>query len=236
MQFPRHILVVEDERHIADVVEFLLEEHGFHVHRAENTRAAEEIFHARKPDLVLLDLGLPGAGGLELFKRLRAHQEDLPVIMLTARNDEVDRILGLEMGADDYVTKPFCNRELVARINAVLRRSKQSVPEENTRLRSGPLCAEVDCFYLTYYDQAVQLPRHEFLLLATLMKHPAHVFSREQLQQRMYGDSGGVTPRAVDTAVRRIRKRLMEIQEDLNPVEAVYGLGYRLATALGKLP
>lgn len=235
MEQNRQVLLVEDERHIADVVEFVLEEHGFDVVWAEEPRSAIDQFLAIHADLVLLDIGLPGMGGLALFQELRRRRSDLPVIMLTARSDEVDRVLGLELGADDYVTKPFSNRELAARVKAVLRRCGQGAAGDTDRLTCGPLMVEESRFYLEVDCVPVQLPRNEFLLLATLMRHPAHVFSREQLQRRMYGDEGAVSSRAVDTAVRRLRRKLQSVMASVNPIETVYGIGYRLSEEVRRL-
>lgn len=219
------ILLVEDEPHIADVAEFLFHEQGWRCIRAGDGTLGWRLFQERDPDLVLLDLGLPGLNGLELLRRIRDVSPGRAVVILTARGDVEDRIQGMEAGADDYLPKPFDNRELVARVRAVLRRCP---PAEGAGLARGPLRMEAEGFRATLLGHPLPLPRHEFLLLEALLRHPEQTFTRERLMGRMYGDEAEVSDRAVDAAVNRLRKKVQQICPEVNPVESIYGLGYRL--------
>lgn len=220
------ILVVEDERHIADVVVFLLEEKGWKTRRAEDGTQAWKLFLLHPPALVLLDLGLPGIPGLKLLTQMREQQPDLPVIILTARGEEEARVRGMEAGADDYVCKPFNNRELVARVAAVLRRTRNWTPLQAI-LEKGPYTLIPHTAELRLPGGTLSLARHELELLSTLLRHPNRIFSRDQLIARMYPDDAEVFDNAVDTVVWRLRRKIKKIAPDLNPVESVYGLGYR---------
>lgn len=223
---PPLILLVEDEPHIADVAEFLFREQGWRCLRAEDGTRGWRLFQEQQPDLVLLDLGLPGLEGLEVLRRIREAAPERAVVLLTARGDVDDRVIGMEAGADDYIAKPFDNRELVARVKAVLRRAP---PSPVRPLRHGDLELRTDRFELRVGAQALPLPRHECRLLEALMRHPERIFTRDELLSRMYGEEAELGDRAVDAAVTRLRKKVQRIQPDLNPVESLYGLGYRLA-------
>jgi len=227
------ILVVEDEAHIADVVEFLLREHGFTCRRAVDGSVGWRLYRESAPDLVLLDLGLPGMTGLDLFREIRKREPGQPIIMLTARNDEIDRVLGLELGADDYVTKPFSNRELVARVKSVLRRC-QTGQATSSVLRIGPLELEPEGFRARLRGRDLDLARHEIQLLHALMRHPSHVFTRERLQRDMYGEDLAVTERTVDTAVSRMRAKARAIDAGIPLIDSIYGIGYKLAAGLSE--
>ncbi len=222
------ILVVDDDGHIREVVRFALEQAGHTVREAADGKAAWQAFEARPCDLVVLDIVMPEEDGLEVCRRIRGHSQ-VPVIFLSSRDDELDRVLGLELGADDYLTKPFSPRELVARVKAVLRRS-QANPAETTegpqRLRHGALDMDLGRHRCVWGEQEVVLTVTEFALLQSLVQRPGMVFTRDQLVDRAYGQGHVITERTVDSHVRRIRKKFAAL--DADPIETVYGLGYRL--------
>jgi two-component system, OmpR family, response regulator BaeR len=223
---PPLVLVIDDEPAIADVVEYVLQEQGFAVERATDGHDGWRRFESRRPALVLLDLNLPGRDGLDLFRSMRAARPDVPVIMLTSRTDDVDRVLGLELGADDYVTKPFHARELAARVKAVLRRLRR--PAGDGVRAHGPFRLDDAQRVATYFDEILTLTRGEFLLLAALLRHPARTFTRDALLQHLHGDEAVTTDRAVDALIRRLRRKLEDVRPGLDPVETVYGVGYKI--------
>ncbi len=217
-----HILVVDDERSIRKVVRTYLEDSGFTVAEASNGVEALDQVKAGGIDLVILDMMMPEMDGLEACRHIRADHPALPVIMLTARVEEVDRIMGLELGADDYVTKPFSGREVAARVKAVLRRV-QGEPDATQSLRAG--AAELDPVSRTcrVEGQPVDLTRLEFDLLAELAAHPNVVFTRERLLERVWGYQSGVGGKTVDVHVANLRKK---VGKEIGIV-AVRGVGYR---------
>jgi DNA-binding response OmpR family regulator len=229
------ILLIDDEQHIADVVVYVLEEHGFACEVALDGDAGLARFEAGVPDLVLLDLKLPGRSGLELLRCMRERRPDVPVIMLTSLSDEADRILGLELGADDYVTKPFSARELAARVRAVLRRSGRRDPDAADILRHGPLVVDARALAVRFFDQPIEVTRPEFRLLRELVRHPARVFTRDALLDRIYEDRHIVTDRTIDTYVKRLRKKLAAVRPDVDAIQTVYGMGYKLRNGLEDL-
>lgn len=222
------ILLIDDEQSIADVVEYVLQEHGFQVQTRYDGVEGLAAFEHAPPDLVLLDLNLPGLDGLSLFHRMKNLHAEVPVIMLTSRGDEVDRILGLELGADDYVTKPFSPRELAARVRAVLRRQSRSKPGTSSLVRQGLFVVDEAGFHLRYDGSALVLTRPEFLLLSSLVRQPARVFTRQHLLDIMHEQGHPVTDRAVDACIKRLRKKLEEVRPGEDPIQTVYGLGYKL--------
>ena len=219
------ILIVEDEPKIANLLADYLHAHGGFrtriVHRGDE---ALQEFHRQPADLVLLDLMLPGLDGIEVCKRLRA-ESAVPIIMVTARVEEIDRLLGLELGADDYVCKPFSPREVVARVKAVLRRSTLALggPVE------GDLHIDSERHVAILEGQPLDLTPVEFALLRSLRAQPGRVFSREQLMDLMYADYRVVSDRAVDTHVKNLRRKLAAAAPNLELIESVYGVGYRYA-------
>jgi two-component system response regulator BaeR len=221
------ILLIEDEAAIADVVEYVLKEHGFRSRTARDGHEGYAAFRKHAPDMVLLDLNLPGIPGLDLFRRMRQERANLPVIMLTSRTDEVDRVTGLELGADDYVTKPFSPRELVARVRAVLRRHTVGAQDAKPHLRAGPLTLVPADWNATCGGMPVALSRQEFRLLEALMRHPARVFARDLLIDIIYDGETCVTDRSIDAQVKRIRQRIAEVRPGFDPIQTVYGLGYK---------
>lgn len=225
----RHVLVVDDEQHIVDVVEYVLKENSFEIACALDGDAGLKKFQDSSPDLVILDLNLPGMSGLDLFKEMRKLKADVPVIMLTSRSEEVDRVVGLELGADDYVTKPFSPRELVARVRAVLRRTEKSgFARPGKTLSHGPLKLDSTAFSATYFGLPMTLTVAEFKFLECLVRHPAQVFTRDMLLDRIYDGEHVVTDRSIDAYVKRLRKKFAEIRRGIDPIETVHGLGYKL--------
>ena len=220
------ILIVDDEPKIVRLVADYLEAAGFAVTTARSGDEALMRTRTEEPDLVVLDLGLPGLDGLDVTRTLRRDGE-LPIIMLTARDDETDRIIGLELGADDYVTKPFSPRELVARVRAVLRRhASASHPEI---LRAGDLAVDLPRMRVTRGDEAIELTATEFTLLAAMARHPGRVFTRSQLLDAIHGVAFESYERAIDAHVKNIRRKLEPDPRAPRHLLTVYGVGYRLA-------
>jgi DNA-binding response OmpR family regulator len=224
------IMVVDDDRTVADVVTRYLEREGYDVTATGDGSVAVELATAAPapPDLVILDLMLPGLDGLEVCRRLR-RIGPIPVIMLTARGDEVDRVIGLELGADDYVAKPFSPRELTARVRSVLRRtagSPSSDDGEASVLRAGDLRVDLSARDVILADRPVQLTAREFDLLAFLMRHPRRVFRREELLDHVWGYSMGDTA-TVTVHVRRLREKVEADPSRPVLIQTVWGVGYR---------
>jgi len=220
------ILVVDDEAQIVRLVRDYLEEAGFRVVTAADGAQALAVARHEKPDLVVLDLLMPGMDGLEFTRRVRREQ-DLPIIMLTARADETDRVVGLEVGADDYVVKPFSPRELVARVRAVLRRT-QATPRQPSALRAGPLLLDPVTHTVTLFGQPVTLTPTEFSLLETLMAQPGRVFSRSDLLEAVRGVAFDSYERAVDTHIKNLRRKIEPDPAHPRFILTVHGVGYRL--------
>jgi DNA-binding response OmpR family regulator len=219
------ILVIEDEPSIADLLRLYLARAGYGVHVERDGEAGLAQVRALRPALILLDVGLPGADGIEVCRRLRAQDDWTPVIFVTARDDEVDRILGLELGADDYVTKPFSPRELVARIAVVLRRTSGSVG--GTALESGPLRLHPASRLVTVDGEPVELTATEFDLLEALLRRPGMVFTREQLLSTVWGAAAYGGSRTVDVHVAQVRAKL----GTASPIRTHRGVGYSAVQA-----
>jgi len=223
----RKILVVDDEPKVCDLVKAYLEKDGFDVMLSGNGKDAVEKARMIKPDLIVLDLNLPGMDGIEVFRTVRAFS-DIPVIMLTARDDEVDKIVGLQIGADDYVTKPFSPRELSARVAAVLRRYTDGTRPAG-RLVSGDLLVDFERHEVKYKNEAVGLTAAEFKLLAVMAKNPGRVFTRLQMMDLAFGETYEGYDRTIDAHIKNIRQKLSKIGGDAdNPVITVRGVGYKL--------
>ena len=225
----KQILIVEDEKPIRDMIAFGLRRAGYTVREAEDCSEARTRIADARPDLLLVDWMLPDQSGLELTRSLKRNKDtqDLPVIMLTARADEHDKIAGLEGGADDYVTKPFSPRELLARVQAVLRRASPSSTEGT--IEAGGLTLEVASHRVTAGGQTVPLGPTEYRLLQFFMEHPERVYSRGQLLDRVWGGNVYVEERTVDVHIRRLRKALEPFGCDAL-IQTVRGAGYRLST------
>jgi len=221
------ILVVDDEREIAQIARDYLQHAGFAVIAASDGSRALELARARQPDLVVLDLGLPGIDGLDVARTLR-QESRVPIIMLTARVEESDRLLGLELGADDYVTKPFSPRELVARVRAVLRRA-DSAAAAGDIVRLADLTIDQPRMRVGRHRATIDLTPTEFQLLATLARQPGRVFTRAQLLDSVRGVEVESFDRAIDTHIKNIRRKLEPDPRNPRYVLTVYGIGYKAA-------
>jgi two-component system alkaline phosphatase synthesis response regulator PhoP len=219
------VLVVDDERQIAEIAKDYLQHAGFAVITASDGRHALELARVQRPHLIVLDLGLPILDGLDVAKILR-RESDVPIIMLTARVEESDRLLGLEMGADDYVTKPFSPRELVARVQAVLRRA-DARGERNNVFRFGDLTIDASRLTVARGDTVIEMTPTEFQLLATLARQPGRVFTRAQLLDAVRGTDVESFDRAIDTHIKNIRRKLEGDVRDPRYILTVYGIGYK---------
>ncbi|ASS73917.1 DNA-binding response regulator [Tumebacillus algifaecis] len=223
------VLVVEDEESISKLVEYNLQQAGFEVLTADSgTRALEIMAETPRPDLMVLDLMLPGIGGMELCQRLRKEGITTPIIMLTAKDDEVDRILGLEMGADDYVTKPFSPRELVARVKAVLRRASDDGSSEEGVFNCGEVIVDINRYEVSVRGERVDLTPREFELLHFLAKHMGRVMSRDQLLDKVWGYEFAGDTRIVDVHISHLRDKLERDPKQPEYIKTVRGVGYKL--------
>ena len=219
------ILVVDDEARIVKLVRDYLERAGFDVLAAHNGEMALTLARLEQPDLIVLDLMLPGVDGLDVCRRLR-QESGVPIIMLTARVEEADRVVGLELGADDYVTKPFSPRELVARVRATLRRANGQVGPSSI-LRAGDVELDTASLTTTVAGEPVDLTPTEFQVLATLVRQPGRIFSREQLLEAVHGVIFDGYDRSVDSHVKNIRRKIEPDPRQPRYIQTVYGVGYR---------
>ena len=219
------ILVVDDEPKIMRLARDYLEQSGFRVLPVSDGPTALAAARQEKPDLVVLDLNLPGLDGLDVCRALR-RESAVPIIMLTARADEADRLIGLELGADDYIVKPFSPRELVARVRAVLRRTNGEVQTPGI-IRSGDLEVDLNGHRLTVRGENVKLTRIEFNLLALLAQHPGQTFSRTQLIDRLHGSAESGFDRSIDAHIKNLRRKIEDDPADPRYVLTVYGVGYQ---------
>ncbi len=227
MDTPKHILVVDDEADLVDLISYNLKKEGFSVDSALDGETAFAKIKKGRYDLVVLDLMLPGIQGMELCRILRndPKTEALPIIMLTAKGEEVDKILGLEMGADDYVTKPFSPRELLARVKAVLRRSMEK-PAPEKILKAGELVIDRERYTVSVKGKPVKLSATEFKLLLFLVERKGKVFNREQLLDAVWSDEAFVEPRTVDVHIRRLRAHIEEDPAHPRYIKTLRGIGY----------
>jgi two-component system response regulator BaeR len=220
------ILIVEDEDRLARLVADYLTAAGYGTQiLADGTLVADWV-RANQPALVLLDLMLPGRDGLDLCRDLRAFSP-VPIIMTTARVEEIDRLLGLELGADDYVCKPYSPRELVARVRAVLRRTQAAAPGAKADGEVNRLTLDAATLRVHWRERAIELTAVEFSLLATLHAAPGRIFSRERLMERIYRDHRVVSDRTIDSHVKKLRRKLDELAPEQELIHSVYGVGYR---------
>ncbi len=223
------ILVVDDDGHIRQVVRFALEQAGFQVVEAGDAAQAWSQFSRSSPDLVVLDILMPEGDGLDVCRRIRA-KSDIPIIFLSSKDTELDRVLGLELGADDYLIKPFSPRELLARVKAVLRRRHEKTEDAAPALHAcGPLEMDLSRHRCRWRGKEVLLTVTEFAVLESLIAAPGRVLTRDQLVDRAYGLGHAITDRTVDSHIRRIRQKISAVSTpEPDPIETVYGLGYRL--------
>ncbi|MFN8172691.1 MAG: response regulator transcription factor [Candidatus Nanopelagicales bacterium] len=215
------VLVVEDERSISDLLRLYISREGFGVHVESDGRSALAAARSMRPVAIVLDVGLPELDGTEVCRQLRADGDWVPILFCTARDDEVDRVLGLELGADDYITKPFSPREVVARVKSVVRRSAL-IPADQAPLTMGGVQVDLVTRRVAVDGRPVSLTATEFDLLAYLMQHPARVFTREQLLSEVWGYAAYVGTRTVDVHVAQVRAKL----GDASPIRTVRGVGY----------
>ncbi|TDE21464.1 response regulator transcription factor [Nonomuraea mesophila] len=227
------VLVVEDEESFSDALSYMLRKEGFEVSVAATGPEALDTFDRNGADLVLLDLMLPGLPGTEVCRSLRQRSK-VPVIMLTAKDSEIDKVVGLELGADDYVTKPFSSRELVARIRAVLRRQGDAVEElETAVLAVGPVRMDVDRHVVAVRGEQVQLPLKEFELLEVLLRNAGRVLTRGQLIDRVWGADYVGDTKTLDVHVKRLRAKIESDPSDPRCILTVRGLGYKFDAVEG---
>jgi len=227
----KKILIVEDDSDLVKLLKYNLEKEGFRINYATDGSVALAEARRDPPDLVILDLMLPGLDGLEICRQLRRNDRfaRTPVLMLSARSEEADRVVGLEIGADDYVTKPFSTREIIARVRALLRRNEPPTVQRS-KVHRGHVVIDPAAHSVTIAGRAIELSALEFRLLYYLASHPGMVFSRDQLLDSVWGNERTVTPRSVDVYIRRIREKVeLEPQEPVY-IQTIHGVGYRFAT------
>ena len=221
------ILLVDDEPKVCELIKAYLVKDGYDVVIATDGKSAIDQAQRYKPDLILLDLNLPELDGLEVCRAIRK-QSNVPIIMLTARDEEVDKIVGLEMGADDYVTKPFSPRELAARVSAVLRRYREGL-KQGEQIVAGELRLDPEKYEVTYLGQPLSLTAGEFKLLSVLSRNPGRVFTRLQLMDSAFGESYEGYERTIDAHIKNIRQKMSRLApKSSNPLVTVRGVGYKL--------
>lgn len=229
----KKILVVDDEKPIADILQFNLKKEGFTVECAYDGDEALEFVEEMQPDMVLLDIMLPNRDGMEVCREIRK-KYDMPIIMLTAKDSEIDKVLGLELGADDYVTKPFSTRELIARVKANLRRhaqiAQQVEDDDNKEITVGNLTIHPDAYVVSKNDKTIELTHREFELLHYLAKHSGQVMTREHLLQTVWGYDYFGDVRTVDVTVRRLREKIEDNPSHPTWIVTRRGVGYYLRT------
>ena len=227
----KHILVADDDAHICDVISFALEKAGMQVTVSNDGKQALEAFRQQPADLIVLDINMPEMDGLEVCRELRKLSE-VPILFLSSRDDEIDRILGLEIGGDDYVTKPFSPRELVARINAILKRTQHSALEQteadNDAITRGNLQLSPQQHKVSWDQQLISLTATEFAILLLLARSPNRVYNRDHIMQSAYDNNVYVSDRTIDSHIRHIRQKFAECG-CTGIIETVHGVGYKLA-------
>ncbi|WP_250655618.1 response regulator [Alkalimarinus coralli] len=220
---PTRILIVEDEPKLAAIESDYLTQSGYNTSIISNGMDVVPFVKQTPPDLILLDLMLPGKDGMEVCKEIRQFS-NTPIIMITARVEEIDRLLGLELGADDYICKPFSPREVVARVKAVLRRSQ---PATDTSALSNTLSLDESRYKALIKNEEVSLTAVEFQLLSKLFSAPGRIYSREQLMDHIYSDHRVVSDRTIDSHIKKIRKKIAEVCPEKELIHSVYGVGYK---------
>jgi two-component system catabolic regulation response regulator CreB len=260
MSFKPQILIAEDESGIADTLQYVLQSDGFRPMWCATAEEAIAQFAKEPPALAILDVGLPDLNGFELFKRLRALNQaqggaEVPMLFLTARSDEIDRVVGLELGADDYIAKPFSPRELVARVRTILRRSARTgaggaavpvggLPHQNvppappapSQPPAMPFLLDDERMQIRYYGRLLELSRYEYGLLRLLVQRPGRVFTRDELLQRVWDDASESFDRTVDAHVKTLRAKLKAIAPEVEPIRTLRGTGYALNEELPGTP
>jgi two-component system, OmpR family, catabolic regulation response regulator CreB len=231
------ILVVEDESGIADTIQYVLATDGFTPVLCATADAALREFASQPPSLAILDVGLPDLNGFELFKRLQALPggAEVPMLFLTARSDEIDRVVGLELGADDYIAKPFSPRELVARVRTILRRSVRPTASPvagATPVITQPLQLDEEKRQIRYYGRLLELSRYEYGILRLLVRKPGRVFTRDELLAQVWDDDSDSFDRTVDAHIKTLRAKLKAVRPELEPIRTLRGAGYALSEEL----
>jgi two-component system response regulator ChvI len=224
------VAVVEDEQNIRENVAFALKREGYRVETFADGFTAWESFQRGLPDLAILDILMPRMDGLELLRRIRSVSESTPVVFLTSRDEEFDRVLGLELGADDYLCKPFSMRELMARVKVLFRRlalARQPEGEADDLLEIGRLTLDLRRYTARWLETAVPLTVTEFMILRALARRPGHVKTRQQLMDEGYPHDTFVSDRTIDSHIKRLRKKFLAIDDAFDRIDTVYGLGYR---------
>jgi two-component system response regulator RegX3 len=224
-----HILIVEDEISFSEALAFLLEKEGFQITVAENGREALEKFDEKGADLILLDLMIPEVSGTEVCRIIRTKSQ-VPIIMLTAKDAEIDKVVGLELGADDYVTKPYSSRELLARIKAILRRNTPGaeISADHGSLNLGPIKMDIDRHQVTIDSKVIPLPLKEFELLEFLLRNSGRVLTRNQLIDRVWGSDYFGDTKTLDVHIKRLRGKIEEDPANPQIIHTIRGLGYKL--------
>ena len=220
---PQHILVVEDEQSLAQVLGEYLSQSGFNVDIVNDGLGVIDWVKEKPVDLIVLDLMLPGQSGLDIYRELRTFSH-IPVVMATARVDEIDRLIGLELGADDYICKPYSPREVVVRIKNILRRSVDDIKTSQI-----PLSIDEAAMKVLVKGVQVALTRAEFRLLLHFYQHKEQVFSREQLMSQIYSDNRVVTDRTIDSHIKNLRRKIQSIDVEVDCIQSIYGVGYKFA-------
>jgi len=225
------VAVVDDEDNIRETVAFALRREGYPVELYATGLEAWRAFQQKLPGLVILDITMPEMDGLELCRRVRSVSETTPIIFLTSRDEELDRVLGLEIGADDYLCKPFSMRELLARVKVLFRRAAIDTGAKREAgeapMRHGDLELDLQRYSVRWKGQNISLTVTEFMMLHALVRHPGHVKTRKQLHQDGYPHDAFVSDRTIDSHIKRVRRKFEEVDESFDRVETVYGLGYR---------
>lgn len=217
----QHILIVEDEHSLAQVLSEYLAQSGFMTHIINDGEEVLGWVKSQRVDLIILDLMLPGKNGLDIYRELRSFS-NVPVVMATARIDEIDRLVGLELGADDYICKPYSPREVVVRVKNILRRSVDEVKNIETGLSINESSMQV-----LVKGVPVSLTRAEFRMLLHLSQHPEQVFSRDQLMSQIYSDNRIVTDRTIDSHIKNLRRKIQNINPEIDCIQSIYGVGYK---------
>jgi DNA-binding response OmpR family regulator len=225
------VAVVDDENNIRETVAFALRREGYPVEQYGTGLEAWKVFQHKLPGLVILDITMPEMDGLELCRRIRGLSETIPIIFLTSRDEELDRVLGLEIGADDYLCKPFSMRELLARVKVLFRRAAidhgATRPAADAPLHHGELELDLQRYTVRWKGLPINLTVTEFMMLHALVRHPGHVKTRKQLHQDGYPHDAYVSDRTIDSHIKRVRRKFEEVDATFDKVDTVYGLGYR---------
>ena len=220
------ILIVDDEENIVDLIEYNLKNAGFKTICATNGEDGLKLAMDENPDLIILDVMMPSMDGFEVVKALRKETK-VPVLMLTARTDEFDRVLGLELGADDYLTKPFSMRELIARVKAILRRTENEQKEERNQIKVGPIFMDIDSHKIFVNEEEIQLTAKEYELLRLFVTNKGRVFTREELLDKLWGYDYYGDTRTIDVHVRHLREKLETDSKKPEYIKTVRGVGYK---------